>query len=241
MPGTRRHGLLALGGIALAAVLALIGHLEVNDDLNPWSLTVSDFAVSDRGGVIDVAMAVLAAATAVLVPVLRAPGLPGRPHRAPGPAGTAEPSAPAGPGASSGRLVAVLLWAWTAGLVVSALVPTNEPGLPMDTAAYLHRYASVVAFLALPPAGWLLAGRLGGHGASWLRALALTSLALAGAMVWSAYPGDRVLIGLAERLLILAEVGVLAVVAVSLIRRPAVGGTRPTRAVDLNATSTPSV
>ncbi|PWU48418.1 DUF998 domain-containing protein, partial [Micromonospora globispora] len=70
MPGTRNSGLLALGGIALAAVLAVLGHLEVNDDLDPWSLTVSDFAVSDRGGVLDAAMAVLAAATVVLIPAL---------------------------------------------------------------------------------------------------------------------------------------------------------------------------
>ncbi|MEK8108100.1 hypothetical protein NKG94_29955 [Micromonospora sp. M12] len=33
-------------------------------------------------------------------------------------------------------------------------------------------------------------------------------------MIWSAYPGDRVLIGLAERLLILTEVAVLATVAI---------------------------
>ncbi|SCG42738.1 DUF998 domain-containing protein [Micromonospora inositola] len=188
MPGIRTRALLALGGIALAAALAVLGHLEVNDDLDPWSLTVSDFAVSDRGGVIDAAMAVLAAATAVLIPVL--------------------------PRVGAGRPAEVLLAAWTAGLVVAALVPTNEPGAPMDTAAYLHRYASVVAFLALPLAGWLLA-RHQGRAAPWLRALALTSLAFAAAMVWSAYPGDRVLIGLAERLLILTEVGLLAVVAAS--------------------------
>ncbi|WP_406038045.1 DUF998 domain-containing protein [Micromonospora sp. NBC_00898] len=202
MPGTRTRGLLALGGIAVAAVLTLIGHLEVNDDLSPWSLTVSDFAVSDRGGVIDVAMAVLAAATAALIPVLRRLG--------------------------AGRPAAALLGAWTAGLVVAALVPTNEPGAPLDAAAYLHRYASVVAFLALPLAGWLLA-RHRGRAAPWLRALALTSLALAAAMVWSAYPGHRVLIGLAERLLILTEVGLLAVVAASLVRRPDGAAVTPVR------------
>ncbi|WP_262287354.1 DUF998 domain-containing protein [Micromonospora sp. MA102] len=193
MPGTRSSGLLALGGIALAAVLTVVGHLEVNDNLNPWSLTVSDFAVSDRGGVIDTAMAVLAAATLVLLPALRRAG--------------------------AGRLAGALLVAWSAGLMAAAVVPTNEPGLPMDAAAYVHRYASVVAFLALPVAGWLLARRLGGRAARWVRGLALTSLVLAAAMVWSAYPGDRLLIGLAERLLILTEVALLAVVAGTLVRR----------------------
>ncbi|MFR9776961.1 DUF998 domain-containing protein [Micromonospora sp. MS34] len=212
MPGIRRSGLLALGGIALAAVLAVVGHLEVNDNLDPWSLTVSDFAVSDRGGVIDAAMVVLAAATVLLLSALgRAGGY--RPARA-------------------------LLAAWAAGLVVSAVVPTNQPGSPMGTGAYLHRYASVVAFLVLPVAGWLLAAPLGGRATGWLRGLALTSLLLAGAMVWSAYPGDRLLIGLAERLLILAEVGLLAVVAATVVRRHGSDGRRD---LDLNAASTLSV
>lgn len=209
MPGTRRAGLLALGGIALAAVLAVVGHVEVNDNLDPWSLTVSDFAVSDRGGVIDTAMAVLAAATAVLLPTLWRAGAAATfrgPHR----------GRDARRGGTRQRVAVVLLVAWTAGLLAAAVIPTNEPGRPMDTAAYLHRYASVVAFVVLPIAGWLLAGHLGGRVGPWLRALALTSLLLAGAMVWSAYPGDRVLIGLAERLLILTEVAVLALVAATL-------------------------
>ncbi|MEU8012867.1 DUF998 domain-containing protein [Micromonospora parva] len=196
MPGTRSTGLLALGGIALAALLTVIGHLEVNDDLNPWALTVSDFAVSDRGGVIDIAMVVLALATVALLYGLRrvAPAWPGR---------TAE----------------LLLGAWVTGLLLAAVVPTNEPGTAMTTAAYVHRYASVVAFLALPAAGWLLARRSElAPVARMLRTLVLLSLALAAAMIWSAYPGDRLLIGLAERLLIVTEVAVLATIALAQIR-----------------------
>ncbi|MEU8422480.1 DUF998 domain-containing protein [Micromonospora sp. NPDC048835] len=198
MPGTRNTGLLALGGIALAALLTVIGHLEVNDDLNPWALTISDFAVSDRGGVIDVAMVVLALSSVALLHALRHVGPP-RPR--------------------SGRTAELLLGAWVGGLLLAAVVPTNEPGTAMTTAAYLHRYASVVAFLALPVAGWLLARRPDlTPAARTLRALVLLSLTLAAAMIWSAYPGDRMLIGLAERLLILAEVAVLVTVATTLTR-----------------------
>ncbi|MFC3504316.1 DUF998 domain-containing protein [Micromonospora krabiensis] len=201
MPGTRSAGLLALGGIAIAALLAVIGHVEVNENLSPWSLTVSDFAVSDRGGVIDVAMVVLALATAVLLSGLRRAAPPGR---------------AAGAG---GRLTDVLLGSWVAGLLLAAVVPTNDPGTPMTTAAYVHRYASVVAFLALPVAGWLLArrGDLAPAG-RWLRGLVLVSVVLAVAMVWSAYPGDRLLIGLIERALILSEVALIAVVAGTVAR-----------------------
>ncbi|MBG6067963.1 DUF998 domain-containing protein [Micromonospora ureilytica] len=199
MPGTRNAGLLALGGIALAALLTVIGHLEVNDDLNPWALTISDFAVSDRGGVIDVAMVVLALATVALLYGLRRTG-PLRPR--------------------SGRTAELLLGAWVGGLLLAAVVPTNEPGTAMTTAAYLHRYASVVAFLALPVGGWLLARQPDlAPAARTLRTLVLLSLALAAAMIWSAYPGDRMLIGLAERLLILTEVAVLATVALIYARR----------------------
>ncbi|MEV4118173.1 DUF998 domain-containing protein [Micromonospora sp. NPDC049645] len=196
MPETRSTGLLALGGIALAALLTVIGHLEVNDDLNPWALTISDFAVSDRGGVIDVAMVVLALATVALLYGLRR-------------------SAPA----PSGRAAELLLGAWAGGLLLAAVVPTNDPGTAMTTAAYVHRYASVAAFLALPAAGWLLARRRDlAPAARTLRILVLLSLTLAAAMVWSAYPGDRLLIGLAERLLILVEVAVLAIVALTQAR-----------------------
>ncbi|MEU7839886.1 DUF998 domain-containing protein [Micromonospora sp. NPDC049114] len=195
MPGTRNTGVVALGGIAVAALLTVIGHLEVNDDLNPWALTISDFAVSDRGGVIDVAMVVLALATVAVMYGLRRTGPP------------------------PGRAAEVLLGAWVAGLLLAAVVPTNEPGTAMTTAAYVHRYASVVAFLALPTAGWLLARRPElASAARALHTLVLLSLALAAAMIWSAYPGDRVLIGLAERLLILSEVAVLAIVALTQTR-----------------------
>ncbi|MBQ1025062.1 DUF998 domain-containing protein [Micromonospora sp. C95] len=206
MPGIRTSGALALGGIVLAAVLAVIGHAGVSD-LDPVSLTVSDYAVSDSGEVIHVAMLLLAAASAVLIPTLGKFGSPGD-RRAP------TPIARAG---HRGRAAEWLLAVWAGGLLVSGLVPTNPPGTEMGTAAYVHRYASVVAFLALPVAGWLLAARLpsGARAGHWLRALTVTSLLLAASMAWSAYPGDRAYYGLIERFLILAEVALLAVIAYS--------------------------
>ncbi|MFV2103783.1 DUF998 domain-containing protein [Micromonospora sp. LOL_024] len=210
MPGNRNGGVLALGGIALAALLAIVGHLGV-DGLDPVSLTVSDYAVSDSGGVIHVAMLLLAAASAMLVPALRQLGAPG----------VTRVGAVGGGEARAGRrgmVAEVLLAAWAGGLLVAGLVPTNPPGTEMSTAAYVHRYASVVAFLALPVAGWLLAARLptDARARHWLRALTLASLLLAAAMVWSAYPGDRALYGLIERALILTEVALLTLLAVIL-------------------------
>ncbi|MBQ1052405.1 DUF998 domain-containing protein [Micromonospora sp. C51] len=226
MPGIRNSGALALAGIVLAAVLTVIGHAGVSD-LDPVSLTVSDYAVSDSGEIIHVAMLLLAAASAALIPTLGRLRPPGGPRavaatrRAVGPT---DPTAGArafgsattdGAAGHRGRAAEWLLAVWAGGLLVSGLVPTNPPGTEMDTAAYVHRYASVVAFLALPIAGWLLAARLpaGTRAGRWLRALTVTSLLLAVVMAWSAYPGDRAYYGLIERALILAEVGLLTVVA----------------------------
>ncbi|MEH1167677.1 DUF998 domain-containing protein [Micromonospora sp. CPCC 205539] len=196
MPGTRNTGLLALGGIALAALLAVVGHLDVGDNLDPLTQTVSDFAVSDRGGVIDVAMVLLVLVTVALLHGLRRTG-------------------PPGPG--FGWAAELLLGAWAAGLLLAAVVPTNDLGTAMNTAAYVHRYASVVAFLALPAGGWLLARqRELAPAARTLRTLVLLSLALAATMIGSAYLGDRILIGLVERLLILTEVAVLGTLALTL-------------------------
>ncbi|MFY1574408.1 DUF998 domain-containing protein [Verrucosispora sp. WMMD703] len=206
MPAIRNSGALALGGIVLAAVLTVIGHAGVSD-LDPVSLTVSDYAVSDSGEIIHIAMLLLAAASAVLIPTLGRLSPPGGPRSV-----TATTDGVAG---RRGRAAEWLLAVWAGGLLVSGLVPTNPPGTEMDTAAYVHRYASVVAFLALPIAGWLLAARLpaGTRAGRWLRALTVTSLLLAVAMAWSAYPGDRAYYGLIERALIVAEVGLLTVVA----------------------------
>ncbi|MGI5246081.1 DUF998 domain-containing protein [Dactylosporangium sp. CA-139066] len=179
--------LLALAGFALAAALVVDGHLDPNGNLNPWSLTVSDFAVSDRGGVVDWAMVVMAAASGALLLAL---------HRT---------------GVRIEAWVAGLFAVWAAGLTVAAIVPTDAPGLALSAAGSVHRYASVAAFVALPVAGWRLAQRVP-HGRA-VRALAAVSVGCALAMVYSAFPGDRVLIGLAERLLLVAEAGLLVALA----------------------------
>ncbi|MFI7023264.1 DUF998 domain-containing protein [Micromonospora sp. NPDC049900] len=210
MPATRNSATLVLGGIALAALLAVIGHAGV-EDLDPLSLTVSDYAVSESGGAIHLAMLTLAVASAGLVLGLRRSGAPTGTGR--GRLGTAQ----------------VLLAAWAGGLLLAGLVPTNPPGTEMGTAAYVHRYASVVAFLALPLAGWLIATQLPATArtARLLRTLTIASLLLAAAMVWSAYPGDRAYYGLIERALILAEVALLTVLATAGGR---VGAATPVRA-----------
>lgn len=40
----------ATGGLILTVILAVVGHVDADPAYNPLSLTVSDYAVSDRGG-----------------------------------------------------------------------------------------------------------------------------------------------------------------------------------------------
>ena len=194
MAQSRTFALIAGGGIAAAALLAVIGHLDSNGGMDPWTLTVSDFAVSDRGGAIDIAMGLVAFATVVAVAGLWRAGI------------------------AIGAWATGLLAVWTGGVLLSAVVPTDEPGLPLSTAGAVHRYASIAAFLALPVGGWLLTRRLPSVTAGrWIRGLAVASLVCALGMAGSAFLADRLLIGLIERLLIAAEIGLLGIIVASLV------------------------
>ncbi|MFI0237796.1 DUF998 domain-containing protein [Streptomyces sp. NPDC016845] len=178
--------------VALAAGAAVAAPADTDPGLSPFALTVSDFAALDRGGLIETSMAVLGVMSFVLLAVARrwlttARGLP-----------------------------SVLLAAWGLGLVVAAVVPTDPLTTHLSGSAYVHRYASITAFLALPLAGLLLARRLtaGPDALRTARRLRLLSgVALAGAVVMalSAGPGDRELIGLVERVLLGSEVVLLGV------------------------------
>ncbi|WP_406316442.1 DUF998 domain-containing protein [Streptosporangium sp. NBC_01639] len=98
----------------------------------------------------------------------------------------------------------------------SAVIPTNPAGMDLTTTGYVHRYISFAAFAVLPVAGLILARHLSRQ-PSWrvvaapVRVLAIVVLAGGAAMVFAAFPGHRVLIGLAERLLVIAAIGMLGV------------------------------
>ncbi|MEV7618178.1 DUF998 domain-containing protein [Streptomyces sp. NPDC089799] len=176
--------------VALAVTAALWAPSDTDPGLSPLSLTISDFAALDRGGPIETTMALLGVASSALLVMAHA--------RLP----------------SMRGLVSALLAVWAVGLVVAAVVPTDPLAAELSTPAQVHRYASIAAFVALPAAGLLLARRLdadhqGRRTARSLRALSWAALAGAVVMAYSAGPGGRELIGLAERLLLGCEVVLL--------------------------------
>ncbi|MEW9554606.1 DUF998 domain-containing protein [Nonomuraea sp. NPDC050783] len=201
----------ACGSILFAVVAVVVGQFGPDPYLDPMSVTVSEYAVSDRGGVTEAAMAVLGLGSLALLAGLRSAGAPvrGLPER--------------------------LLLLWSAALVVAAVIPTTPIGQDLDLAAQIHRYVSVAAFVSLPAAGALLVPRLGADAAWKPVARAVEWVTLAGgfgllAITYVALPGERVMIGLVERLLLGAEVTLLGVLAfwlawLSWQRRPALART----------------
>jgi len=196
----RPLAVVAAGGLVLTTVLGIVAHLVPAPGLSPVSLTISDYAVSDRGWPMNLAIFLLGATSLAVPLALRAART------------------------TVGRLVEVLLLAWCLGLITAALVPTDPLGtVELSPTGYLHRYVSVAAFVALPLATLLAVRRLAAD-PRWcgvvplLRALAVVSVLGLGALYYVAFPGDRVLMGLVERLLVGTELVLLAVLVGRLCR-----------------------
>ncbi|MEV4567304.1 DUF998 domain-containing protein [Nonomuraea sp. NPDC049419] len=190
---------IACASILFSVVAVVVGQLVPDPQLDPLNVTISEYAVSDRGGVTEIAMAVLGIGSLALLLGLRASGAPvrGWPER--------------------------LLMVWSGALMVAAVIPTTPIGEDLDLAAQIHRYVSVAAFVSLPAAGALLVPRLSKDAAWKPVARAVEWVSLAGgfgllAITYVALPGERVMIGLVERLLLGAEVALLAVLAGWLVR-----------------------
>ncbi|WP_235994867.1 DUF998 domain-containing protein [Nonomuraea montanisoli] len=188
------YALVACLSIVSAVVAVVAGQFGPDPYLDPLNVTISEYAVSDRGGVTEVAMAVMGLGSLALLGGMRAAGAPVR--------GTPE------------RLLLV----WSVALVVAAVVPTTPIGHDLTLTAQIHRYVSVAAFVSLPAAAALMVPRLAADAAWKPVARVVEWLALAGgfgllAITYVALPGGGVMIGLVERLLLAAEVTLLLVLA----------------------------
>ncbi|MEV0351736.1 DUF998 domain-containing protein [Nonomuraea sp. NPDC050680] len=199
MTAKRLYPIIACGSIVFAVVGIVVGQLVPDSGLDPLNVTVSEYAVSDRGGVTEAAMMVLGLGSLILLKALKAANAPvrGLPER--------------------------LLWVWSGALIVAALIPTSPIGADLTLTAEIHRYVSVAAFVSLPAAAALLVPRLAADEAWKPVARTVEWVALAGglgvlAITYVALPGERVMIGLVERLLLGAEVALLAVLAAWLVR-----------------------
>jgi hypothetical protein len=109
------------------------------------------------------------------------------------------------------RLVAV----FGVGLVLLAVFPQEPADMPLTWHGAIHRYVALTAFVALPVAALLLRDRV-------LRFLAVGSLATLAVFVATFVPatGARAYSGLAERVLLAADLVILVVMARRALRQP---------------------
>jgi hypothetical protein len=210
------RALAAVGGLGVAAAILLVGalHVVAAGQVDPVRRTISEYALGADAWMFDVGVVALAVGSvAVILALARA--------------GVLRPLSGA----------TVLLAVWAIGMLTVVVFEKTNWSVGPSLGGYIHRYASLVAFLALP-LGALLIARA--HRATpgfrsnrvWTRVLALASLGwflpilwgfamrpVTGRSWWSAVP-----LGLVERGLALTEV--LLVAALALWAAKA-AGTRP--------------
>lgn len=191
-----------LYGLSAAIIIVLLGHINADTVLSPFGSTISAYAAMDPLGPVEVGIylsgvACLSLWMAMVIAQIRV-----------------------------GVVLSFTLIVGGAGFLIAAVVPTVEVGSPMTPEAFIHRYASVTACGALLVATLCLtrlADRVG-----WdeikaaLRATSLVSSTSALAVIYSMYWGDRVYIGLYERVLCAALLSTLIIVSAHLLRQPGI-------------------
>ncbi|MDD7937338.1 DUF998 domain-containing protein [Actinomycetospora lutea] len=196
-PGAR----IGLAGVLLALVVIGAMHLVgPSSRVDPVRRTISEYALLPGGWVFDVAVVGLAVGSAGVIAALVAAGL-----------------------ARARSLPVVLLGAWCVGLLLVVAFEKTNWSIGPSVSGYIHRYASLVAFIALPLGSLLLARRhrhdaaarpfrIGARVGSWLALASFVPIVgaialrgITGVPWWRAVP-----LGLLERGLALAEVVVVA-------------------------------
>lgn len=203
-PAARTAGLAVAGlvGTGLSAALVALLHVVVDPaEVNPVRRTISEYALGEYRLLFDAGVLLLAAGSAaVLVALVTARLLP------------------------AVSTASVLLAVWSAALVVVVAFPKIDWSVGPTVTGYLHRYASLLAFVSLPVAALLLTRRWRGEVGwvrylTWTRALAALSLAwlvpivlgialrpITGVPWWRFVP-----LGLVERGLAVTEVALVCV------------------------------
>jgi len=195
----------ALAGSAAAVPPITLLHLSATGPVEPAGWTISDYVVSLPHGTLLFALTTGALAVGAGALVRGLTALHG-----------------------TGRIRA-LLGLWATGLLVAAVFPTNVRGTPANLSAQIHLYAGAVAFAILPIAGALLArwlGRTTGRG-GWTAVLRVTTLVsglLSTALILNRLPGvigmPELMLppGILQRVAGAAEIGLLAVAAIAVLR-----------------------
>lgn len=206
-PVTARRGTVVASLLLIVASVACIGYLHPAVHLDPVRRTISDYAHTAVGAVLlPIGLLAFAGALVLLGRVLDTAGLADR--------------------RTSGLLAAAVL-----GLVLIATFHDGTTGSHLAATDLIHKSGGIMLFGSLPLVGWRLARRVRAR-RQWARlATPMSRLAAAGAVAFAlmlasylpslgvALPADGLLTagrGLLERLILVPEVALVALVAVRL-------------------------
>ncbi|TDD47840.1 DUF998 domain-containing protein [Nonomuraea terrae] len=193
------RGLLVSGFAAIGAGSAAMLALHAGSDLDPLHSVISEYAFQPAGWLLPASLTSFAVGSVLIAEALRRAG--------------------------AGRWVVVLLLAWAASMFLIGAFPTDRPGVPLSLSGGIHRYAAFAAFAVMPLAGLLLArARIRYAGAvRVLSGLALAALVLVVVpyvvrMAGVPLTNDDIPAGLTQRIVVVTELGVLALAGLSMLR-----------------------
>ncbi|NUP82680.1 MAG: DUF998 domain-containing protein [Nonomuraea sp.] len=192
-------GLLVSGFAAIGTGTGAMLTLHAESGLDPLHSVISEYAFQASGWLLPASLTLFAVGAGLIAEALRRAG--------------------------TNRWVVALLLAWGASMFLIGAFPTDRPGVPLSLSGGIHRYAAFAAFLVMPAAGFLLAkARI-----RYAKAVRVLSGVALGALLLVVVPyvvrmfgiplgNDDIPAGLTQRVVVVTEVGVLALAGLSMLR-----------------------
>lgn len=191
--------LLVSGFSAIGAGVGAMLTLHAEAGLDPLHSVISEYAFQSIGWLLPASLTLFAAGSALIAAALRRSG--------------------------ASASVVLLVLGWGVCMFLIGAFPTDRPGVPLSLSGGIHRYAAFAAFLAMPAAGFLLAQAR----VRYARAVRILSGIALGALLLVVVPyvvrmfgipltNADIPAGLTQRLVVVTEVGVLALAGLSLMK-----------------------
>jgi hypothetical protein len=191
--------LLLSGFAAIGTGAGAMLTLHAESGLDPLHSVISEYAFQPLGWLLPTSLTLFAFGSALIAESLRRAG--------------------------ASVWVVLLLLAWGGSMFLIGAFPTDRPGVPLSLSGGIHRYAAFAAFLVMPAAGMLLANAR----VRYAKAVRVLSAVALGALLLVVVPyvvrmfgiplsNDQIPAGLTQRLVVITEVGVLALAGLSLLK-----------------------
>ncbi|MBF8185916.1 DUF998 domain-containing protein [Nonomuraea sp. K274] len=192
-------GLLVSGFTAIGTGTGAMLTLHAEAGLDPMHSVISEYAFHAGGWLLPASLTLFAIGSALIAEAVRRAGM--------------------------SRWAVALLLGWGASMFMIGAFPTDRPGVPLSLSGGIHRYAAFAAFLMMPLVGLLLARAE----IRYAKAMRILSGLALGALLLVVIPyvvrmagiplaDDDIPAGLTQRVVVVTELGVLALAGLSLLK-----------------------